>query len=540
MATILGLLLVVTFIANFLSTTLPNTMGQNDLQHGLTVENQVAQLSARVEATAEANAVGAQVSQPVSLGSQGAPPFAGPDSASLTALSAVANTSGNYPQSSVGFTLSGPTLYIPPTGFGLSNPARLPSGYCTPTSTTLTCSAVNGAIPLKWNFTGGNGVAYTVTFGTGSNLILLNFSTNSSTISISGISGMPIYVQILGNNDTLTLSGGGGNKQISVNITGSYDSITAGSFPGGTRTVYIHVVGDHDTIPGDVAAGGNTMYVSFVGTADTFTVVPGGGSNYYTYFTGFDALNPTSGSCPYGALAMTDAVTGYTAANGQSANAHLTQSFNNSTAYPTWGNLTPSSRWTIHYHPVLPFACPYVTQVQVPFTPAGLSGFVVRLQNTYAPSAEVAYDQGTVVYAQPGSLPIFIVPPPITLASNVLTVFAPWFANTVSGESGVGTAEVSLRLLSTTSLDLPANGFTFASGSAITVTVVSPYAAAWYAYFLAQSAFSPYVTCSGANSVCTSLYNPSGLLSLGAVKLTIPTSGLSLDLTTGVFVVSVS
>ena len=538
MATILGLLLVVTFIANYLATTLPNTMGQNDLQHEMAVENQVAQLSARAEAVAGVNAVGAQVSQPISLGSLGAPPFARPDSATLTALSAITNTSGNYPQSGINLTLSGPTLYAPPLGFG-ANRGSPPSG-CTTTSTSLNCPAINGAIPIKWNLSGGDGKTYTVTLGTGSNLVLLNFSTNASTLSVSGISGMPIYVQVIGNNDTLTLSGGGGNNAMSVNITGSYDSITAGSFPGGTRTVYIHVVGDHDTIPGDVALGGNTMFVSFVGTADTFAVVPGGGSKYFTYFTGFDALNPTSSSCPYGALALTDAVTGYTVTNGQSANAKLTQSFNNSTAYPTWGNLTPSSRWSIHYHPVLPFACPYMTTVTVPFTPSGLSGFVVRLQNTYAPSAEVAYDQGAVVYAQPGSLPLFIVPPSISLVSGELQVFVPWFSNTLSGESGLGTAEVSLRLLSTTSLDLPPSGFSFASGSSITISVVSPYAAAWYAYFLAQSALSPYVTCSGSHNVCTALYNPQGLLSLGTVKLTIPAAGLAVDLTTAMFAVSVS
>jgi hypothetical protein len=393
---------------------------------------------------------------------------------------------------------------------------------------------------MKWNFTGQNGVAYTVTFGTGSNLILLNFSTNSSTISVSGISGMPIFVQVIGNNDTITLTNnGGGNNPISINITGSYDTVTAGSFPGGASTIYIHVVGDHDYINGDPSSGGNTMYVSFVGTADTLALVPGSGSNYYTYFTGFDSLNPTLGSCPYGALAETDAVTGYTVANGQSANAHLTQSFNNSTAYPTWGNLTPSSRWSIHYHPVLPFACPFVTAVKVPFTPVGVAGFVVHLQNTYAPAAEVAYDQGAVVFAQPGGLPIFIAPPPITLVNHVLTLFVPWFSNSVSGEAGIGTADVSLQLISTTSVTLPSNGFGFVNGSKVTLTVVSQYAAAWYAYFLASGAFHSYVSCTGSNQVCTRNYYSTGIAPLGTVTLSIPTTGLTLNVLTAVFSVRV-
>ena len=80
MAVILGLLLVVTFIANYISTTLPSQMGQNDLQHEVTVQNQVAQLAALLQEVAKADAIDAQVSQPVTLGSTSAPPFAGQDS----------------------------------------------------------------------------------------------------------------------------------------------------------------------------------------------------------------------------------------------------------------------------------------------------------------------------------------------------------------------------------------------------------------------------------------------------------------------------
>ena len=526
-ATLLGLLLVVTFIANYIATTLPNTMGQNDLQHELAVENQVSQLSAQAEAVAAKDAVGAQVSQPLTLGSQGAPPFAGPDGGSLTALLAVANTYGNYPASSVNFTLAGPVVYNPPLGFGLSKASNLPSG-CTQTSITLTCPAVNKANKISWNFTATNGAAFVVTLGTGGNLVHLNFSTNRSTIGISGVSGMPLFIQVLGSNNTLSISNnGGGNNPISINITGNYDTIASGSFPGGASTIILHVVGNQDYINGDPASGGNTVYTSFVGSNDTLALVPGDGSTYYTYFTGFNAFNPTSPFCPYGALALSDAVTGYTVANGNSANAHLTQSFNNSTAYPTWGNLTPSSRWAIHYHPVLPFACPYVTAVSVPFSPTGLSGFVVRMQNTYVPVSEVAYDQGAVVFAQPGSLPLFIEPPPISLSKGILTLFAPWFQGTLPGESGTGTADLSLRLLSAESLSFPSNGFAFPSGSQITIKIVTPYAAAWYAYFQASSAFGTYVTCSGSNSACTGFYNPNGLLPLGTVTLTIPSSAVT-------------
>jgi len=115
-ATILGLLLVVTFIANYIATTLPNTMGQNDLQHELQVENQVSELSALVQAVAGANAIGAQVSEPITLGSLGAPPFANPDGGYIAPLSTLANTSGNYPLSTFTFTLSGQTHALTSSG----------------------------------------------------------------------------------------------------------------------------------------------------------------------------------------------------------------------------------------------------------------------------------------------------------------------------------------------------------------------------------------------------------------------------------------
>ena len=284
MAVILTLLLIVTFIANYLTTSLPNTMGQNDLQHEVQVQNQVAQLSALLQAIAANEEVGAQVSQPVSLGSQGAPPFAVQDGSSLLPLANLNNKTGNYPQTNVSFSLQG---------------------------------------------------------------------------------------------------------------------------------------------------------------------------------------------------------------------------------------------------------------VTAPVVLTGTAGFTVRMHNTYAPSAEVAYDQGAVVFVQPGSLPIFASPPAVTLVSKVLTLFVPLFANGVSGESGTGTAELNLRLLSVTSLTLPANGISFVSGSKINVTIVSPYVAAWYAFFQSNSAFAPYlVSCTGSNKVCTALYQTGG--PLGTIKLSFPTSGLTLNLLTGFYSIAVN
>jgi hypothetical protein len=427
-------------------------------------------------------------------------------------------------------------------GFPPRNPANLPA-VCSPRppTTTMTCGTHKNDV-YAWNFSAGDGLAYTVTLSTGSNLVLLNFATNGSTISVSGISGMPTYIQILGSNDTLSiLNNGGGNNPISVNITGNYDTITAGSFPGGASTVILHIIGDHDFINGDTASGGNTMYVSFLGVSDTLALIPGSGSTYYTFFTGFDVLNPVSGSCPYGALAHSDSVTGYNNVNGQSANAHLHQSYNNSTSFPGNSTHNPGSRWSIVNQTVSPFACPFFSQfvLPIPASVAPPSAFLtVHLNNLYAPRSEVALDQGAVVYAQPGGLPVFVVPPQISLTNGVLSVFVPRFSGHVGTESGTGTADVSLRLLATQQFVIPSNSLSFQNGSAIKITVITPYAAAWFAYLEANSALSPYVTCSGAGSVCTALYQPGG--TVGTIKLTIPTAGIHLQLLVALYSVNIA
>jgi len=284
-ATILGLLLVVVFIANYISTVLPNTMGQNDLEHEVLVQNQVAQFGQLLWAYTSSDAVGAQVSAPVTLGTAGAPPFAGPDPSTLQSLL-------NQSSLSVSFTITGPST----------------------ASRTISFSTL--ASPCNSNFCAG-------------------------------------------------------------------------------------------------------------------------------------------------------------------------------------------------------------------------SGFRVSLQNTYAPSAVVAYEQGAVVYVQPASIPVFVVPPPISLTQNVFSIFVPQFFNSpVYPEQGTGLADLNLRLLSANQLDFPSNGFSLLSGSSVTVTVVSPYVAGWDTYFSSVSSLSSYVSC--PSSVCTQLYDPTH--GVGTLTLSIPVSQFkAFDLLVGSF-----
>jgi len=288
-AVILGLLLVVTFIANYLTTTLPNTMGQNDLTHEAQVQDQVAQLGGVMLIAAQQGAIGAQISGPISLGSAGAPPFAGQDPSTITPLA-------NRSLYTVSFTLTGPSA----SSFGVS------------------------------------------------------YSTRSTSCGTSFCAG---------------------------------------------------------------------------------------------------------------------------------------------------------------------------------------AGFVVHLRNTYATSGEVAYEQGAVVYAQSGGIPIFVSTPPITFTNGILSIFLPRFSNnTVNTESGVGTADLNLRLLSAAPVVVPGNGFSFPSGTFVTATIQSAYAAAWYAYYHSLTTLASFVTCTptGASSPCTANYITGG--PLGTVTIKVPVASIAtLDFLVGVY-----
>jgi hypothetical protein len=74
-ATIFGLLLVVTFISNFILLQLPGEEASNEYAHVLLVENQLATLQGVLFAQSRVAAGPYTLTAPVSLGAQGVPPF---------------------------------------------------------------------------------------------------------------------------------------------------------------------------------------------------------------------------------------------------------------------------------------------------------------------------------------------------------------------------------------------------------------------------------------------------------------------------------
>jgi hypothetical protein len=523
-ATILGLLLVVLFIANYLTTTLPNQMMVNDESHELQVENQLGRLSALLGAAAGERAIGAQLSAPVTLGSAGQPPFASADGGSIAPMTAGSGMG-------VSFTLSGPAAYAPPV-------AGRVGGYSSPGATCPTPSMTGfadvGSCHVIWNFTGNSG---TFSFSqTGSGSAVANVTTNGSTISVAGTGSGYTFYEIIGSQNKITMSGvGSGPENVTIFGNGNNLSIsTTGSAP-----IAIDLFGNYNTVT-VTSVGSGPVTVVVYGTHDTLSVPSDTGSQKFSvYLDGFNASAPSASLCPYGNLSSTDAVTSFS----EVGSGGLTEYVNNNVDYysnqsVSMGCTGNATCWSLHYRNVVQKTCPFFGPTSIPFSSGVLAaGFIVHLRNTYAPPADVAFDAGAVIYAQQAGKAVLVDPPTLNLTDGTLTVFVPQFVNTVGVEAGIGTAILTTRLLSATSLNLPSGGFSLPSGANVLVTITTPYAMAWMAYFQAdEPALYAHASCSGPTAACSGPFYFGG--PLGTVKLLIPVT--TIDLSVGTFSVKLT
>ena len=512
MATILGLLLVVTVIANYLATTLPAQMSVNDLNHEIAVENQLGHLQALLTSLAKSAVDGSPAVQPVTLGSDGAPPFAAPDGATISTLP---------PQqpANLSFGLIS-TRYSPPLGW-VAGGSFASSCSGTNENTSITCT---GQPVVSYNFSNA-GQIYTFSIkGGGGADLWLNYSTNESSIyvNVTGIGSTKNgfeNVQIVGNYNDASIAATGGAYQ-NVTIIGNHN--TVGVQAAGGTSVIVRIIGNNDTVTVSPPPGqsGGTVLVEGWGSYDTFTA--GGGGTYNVYFTGFNPENPSSSFCPYGNLSSTDTVT----AAPKHANATVT--YNNTEYNNTQGGQV--NGWTTIYNTPSQYACIYFPQFSAGGASVYSAGLLVSLRNTYAPAAEVAFDQGAVIYAQPGGYPIMIDPPAISYAYGAASVVLPAFLNTAGTESGLGTAVVALHLISVSRYAFPGFGWVLNPSQPLKIKFQTPYAYAWVHYFSGEPAFAGHVTCRAPSgtTTCTGPYYPGQ--AFGTVTFTLPATSLSLVL----------
>ena len=515
-ATIFGLLLVVTFIANYLSATLPNEMSVNDLNHNVQVENQLAHLQALLQRVSSTGVVGAPALQPVSLGSASLPPFAPADGGSVLPIP-------GEPAARSSFSIVS-THYAPPTGWisgGTYDPSCTPSPPPPANATGFRCS---GTGHVKYNFTGAS--SYSVT-GPGGAYFFVNYSTNHSLINVAetGNGGGLEAVEIVGSYNTAYVSATGGANQ-NVTIVGNWNNVTINATSG--AYVRVLIVGNHDHVTvSNVPGSSNSVLVVGWGQYDVFT--PGQGGSYGVYFIGFDHQAPTSPICPYDDLALTDNVTSPPNLHGTY---HVT--YNQTRLNGTTTKFTP---WTTTYNAPVPSACVFFPRASAGGLSASAATLVVQLHNTYAPPAEVAFDQGAIVFAQSGGYPILYEAPPITFAYGTATLWVPVFLAPIPSVSGAGTAAVSFRLVSVLSFNEPSNGWIVNPQRPLALVYTTPYASAWATYFAGIPTFAGHVTCAPSTSAaCVGPYEPGG--PLGTVSITLPATAISVQY--ALFSVSVS
>ncbi len=508
-ATIFGLMLVVTFIANYLATTLPNQMQVNELNHEIQVENQLGHFRALLQGISGAGTPGAPVLQPITLGSVGVPPFGPPDGGVVSSIP-------GEPPAKASFGMVS-TRYAPPTGWRQNGSAPACSLSPPPPNTnSITCTG-SAAGNIWYNFAGSTNYAFSVK-GNGQVSFVLNFSTNSSTIAVSAAGGAYNLIQIVGSHDSVNVSGTGG-ANLNVTVVGHYDNVTIGDKGGGTVNVLI--VGNHDNVAVSNLGQSRTFVVGW-GSYDFVSPSKNGGP-YTVYFNGFDAQNPSSPICPYGTAALTDNVTG-AAPSGSKVTYNNTVL--NNTANPRVN--FPYLGWTTIYNTPRAGACIFFPQFSAGGVTVFAAGLQVQLRNTYSPAAQVAFDEGAVVYVQPGGYPIFVQSPPIAFSHGSATVWVPAFLQQVGAESGAGTAAVSLHLVSVVSLSLPSNGWVLNPGRPLTLVYTTPYASAWYTYFATNPVYAGDVSCAPTGSAaCQGPYESGG--PLGTVTLVLPATSLTIQ-----------
>jgi hypothetical protein len=527
-ATLLGLLLVVTFIANFLTTIVPNQMSVNDLNHTVAVENEIGRLSSLLAAAGGSGGPGQQFVQPVTLGSDSVAPWTQPDSSSVGSGRIGANAS-------LSFGLLGASVFTPPLGSSQGGPA-LPGGCSFTSAANVGVACTLALSQLTFNFS-GNAKAFTVTSIIATGLYALNYSTNHSTISISATLGAKVDLGIYGSNDTVTLSVLGGSS-INVTVVGNHDYLNLGST--GTANVVVWSDGRSDSLYESSAAAGKMLVVSY-GNSDSITANATAAMTYTAFVTGFNSTNAASIYCPYDNVSKTEGLF------GTGATATYAAYFNN-TAYT---GVAASAPWTIHYQAVALTPCPFFARQPIALktsTAAG-SGITVSMRNTYAPSGQVAYDAGAVVFAQYGSYPVIVDAPSLSLTvlggigGNVTaaSIWLPFFSNLVGSVSGSGTETLNLRLVQTSAYLLSSsNNTTFSINPNVPVQLVinTPYAYAWAAWLTNHLSFAGLWTCLPA-PICTGPYIPGA--TLGQVSITIPATNLDLlYVGTSVFSVALS
>lgn len=487
-ATIFGLLLVVTFISAFIIEPLPANMGALEYQHILQVENQVSRLQATILAEAAHPGLDLSLSTPVTLGSQAIAPWASPSGGSISPESTVLQTQTNYGIAEV-----------------FSHQPDWNNGSSCFTGGSGHCSG-NGHLDT-WNVTGKNHTSFSLTVTGNSNSAEYNISGNNDTITIDwtgGDTGFVLFV-INGSNDIVNFDKGGSDTT---------SPVMSFLFYGQNDVFNFSPSGSHSS------KGQMTLNVVFIGSlneicpygnlsaSDTLGTLGSGGSNLWMNVTWWNALGYAS------------AVHETTYPGGSGNNEHL--GFFNDTGY---------------------VACAFTNQFASSYTQEFVSGVLVTLNNHYISPAYVAFDQGAVIESEAGGSSVMVSPPPIVVKEYpqgfTASVTLMNFIGNFSESGGIATAAITTRIINVQSFTIVNGQSGFHLELPFYLNITTAYPQAWYNYFESEPTLFP------AGASCAEIgpfYGPATCLSPAvghASRISAPLFAQTLTITTITAVLSV-
>jgi hypothetical protein len=451
-ATILALLLFVSFLSTFVLQPLDAQMTRLEVQHELQVEDQLSVFQNDIETEADSPHLPLYLNSPVTLGSLSNPPFGHGSSGSVAPTSAPVGSSVSIPQYSSPKWGSGNLCTATASGCGNSV-----SNQCTP--------------PLDYN---------------------LSVNSSTFTFDLTGSSDCE-RLNITGNHDTITLEVTGSNLGYFVlTLFGSNDTLILNNqFSGSGFHAYFYLYGSYDTYETNGGPTGSGMYLStyFIGESSTLT------------------------SCGISNLSATDH---WSISGSSSSNSLQNLTWYNSVGYSTpyfqtsgWpGSGNSGTGDLLGWQNVsTPINCAFYKDRPVA---SALGGVAVSLNNLYSSPASVALDAGAVVFSAVGVDSVMVSPPPwtysitqgVTTLSFTLFDFASTVAANSSGSSvvtGSQTADIQTFLLSESYV-------TLATGGTAVVDITTAYPTAWMTYFAtpALDAVPSSIACIGSVQNCAS------------------------------------
>ena len=471
MATLFGLLIVVSLIAELAIAPLPTEEQNAELQHLIQVENQFGALQNDILTEVASPHVRSVLSAPISLGSAPIPPFGPAASGQLALL-----PSGD------GTRLIAETIK--------AGPANGTGGLC------------DGGIVISGNRT-------TCTFD-------VNGCTPSQTWNVT-LSHQSYFFLITGNSGSCPV----------MNVTGDFNSITLNitdnnMVPPLNFTLY----GSHDVLTVNWEGGsGSTLNFNLYGSNDTYqygSKFNGKGATVVTRFIGEKEPQGSTG-CPYNNLASTDKVgklSVSSSGNTQALNFYNSVGTSNTHSFTPAGG--PALTWQNISRAALPSFCAFggtgPTGLFAPFF-AGAGSLSVGLQNHYIGAETLSLEDGAVIAGQ-SSGSVLIDPPAfnftVSSAGNTARLTLITFVeSSFLTASGYSTAAIVTQLVSESVLrsnfPVTVNGNQLFEDPALNVTTAYP--GAWLSYFdaLPPAVLNGTIGCYSAASIASpyELHEPS-------------------------------